>query len=118
MYSIDYRKRAVEYKREGHTFKQLWEAFKIPAETYYRWEKEYDKGFAKPNTPRTRSRKIDKEALIRAVEERPDAYLRELAEPFGCTPTAVHLMLESMGITLKKRRLPTRKSPKNNEQLS
>ena len=28
-YSIDYRKRAVEYKDSGHTFKELKEAFKI-----------------------------------------------------------------------------------------
>jgi len=110
MYSIDYRKRAVEYKREGHTFKELWETFKIPAETYYRWAKEYDNGFKKPNTPQTRSRKIDREALKQAIEEKPDAYLRELAEPFGCTPTAVHLMLESMGITLKKRHSLTQKN--------
>ena len=116
MYSIDYRKRAVEYKREGHTFKQLWEAFRIPSETYYRWSKEYEDGFTKPTTPRTRTRKIDREALRQAVEEKPDAYLRELAKPFGCTPTAIHQMLETMGITLKKRRSPMRKNAKNNEQ--
>ena len=112
MYSIDYRKRAVEYKREGHSFKQLWEVFKISAQTYYRWSEEYDNGFKQAETQRTRTRKIDREALLRALEEKPDAYLRELAEPFGCSATAVHLMLESMGITLKKRRLPTRKNPR------
>jgi len=31
-YSIDYIKRAVAYKQEGHTFKQLREAFGIPIE--------------------------------------------------------------------------------------
>ena len=30
---MDYRKRAVEYKDEGHTFKQLRQAFGIPCET-------------------------------------------------------------------------------------
>ena len=115
MYSKDYKKRAVEYKREGHTFKQLWEAFRIPSETYYRWSKEYDKGFPKP-AQQIRTGKIDREALKRAIEEKPDAYLRELAEPFGCTPTAIHLMLENMGITLKKRPLPTRKNAKNSEK--
>jgi len=115
MYSIDYRKRAVEYKREGHTFKQLWEAFRIRSETYYRWSREYDKGFPK-SPPQTRTGKIDKEALKQAVEERPDAYLRELAKPFGCTPIAVHQMLKTMGITLKKRRSPMRKNVRNNEK--
>jgi transposase-like protein len=37
-YSIDYKKRAVAYKQEGHTFKQLREAFDIPPETYYIWK--------------------------------------------------------------------------------
>ena len=30
---MDYRKRAVEYKNEGHPFKQLPEAFGFPCET-------------------------------------------------------------------------------------
>jgi transposase-like protein len=37
MYSKDYRQRAVAYKDEGHTFKELKEAFDIPPETYYQW---------------------------------------------------------------------------------
>lgn len=114
MYSIDYRKRAVEYKREGHTFKELREAFRIPAETYYRWANEYDNGFKKPDAPRTRSRKIDRELLKQAIEEKPDSYLRELAELFDCSPTAIYYMLEKMDITLKKRPLPTPKNPKKN----
>jgi hypothetical protein len=32
-YSMDYKERAVAYKQEGHTFKQLREAFGIPSET-------------------------------------------------------------------------------------
>ena len=38
-YSMDYRKRAVEYKDAGHTFKELEEAFKIPPITYYDLER-------------------------------------------------------------------------------
>ena len=102
MYSIDYRRRAVEYKNEGHSFGELYEAFKIHPPTYYRWKREYQNGFAKPQAPRERKRKIDKEELRRAVEEKPDSYLRELAEPFGCSQAAVHYALEKMGITLKK----------------
>jgi hypothetical protein len=35
MYSIDYKQRAVAFNDEGHTFKELKEAFNIPPETYY-----------------------------------------------------------------------------------
>ena len=118
MYSIDYRKRAVEYKREGHTFKQLSEVFKITDDTYYRWAKEYDNGFPKPEAPRERSRKIDKEKLKQAIEEKPDAYLSELAVLFDCTPQAVFYALKKMKITLKKRRLRIQKNQKQNGQNS
>jgi transposase len=41
---MDYRKRAVAYKQEGHTFKQLREAFGIPSETYYQWKEKLGSG--------------------------------------------------------------------------
>jgi len=108
-YSADYKKLAVEYKREGHTFKELKAIFKIPSTTYYRWEEEYENGFEKPKGPRRRTRKIDLEKLKRAVEEHPDFYLREFAELFGCTPTAIFYALKKINITLKKRHSPTPK---------
>ena len=102
-YSKDYRERAVAYKNEGHTFKQLREAFGIPPETYYDWQKKIDSGFNfGVKAKGERSRKIDREKLRQAVEAKPDAYLQELAEPFGCTPQAVFYMLGKMKITLKK----------------
>ena len=35
MYSIDYIRREVAYKNEGHTLRELKDTFNIPAETYY-----------------------------------------------------------------------------------
>jgi len=32
---MDFIKRVVSYKQEGHTLKQLQEAFDIPSQTYY-----------------------------------------------------------------------------------
>jgi transposase len=43
-YSIDFIKRAVAYKQEGHTFKQLQEAFGISSQTYYQWEEKLQNG--------------------------------------------------------------------------
>jgi putative transposase len=114
-YSKDYKKRAVEYKREGHTVSETREAFRMAESTLHQWEKEYDAGF--PEKPkRTCEKKINKEALRRAVEECPDSELSELAEPFGCTPQAIFYALKRMGITRKKRRLPIPKNQKRNEQ--
>src|SRR5215469_11539842 len=102
-YSKDYKQRAVAYKKEGHTFKQLREAFGIPPETYYEWNEKLESGYYDIKIKRERSRKIDREKLRMAVEENPDAYLHELAQPFDCTPQAVFYMLKKMKITVKKR---------------
>jgi len=59
-----------------------------------------------------------KEELKKAVEEKPDSYLRELAEPFNCTPQAVDKALKAMKITLKKRHSPTPKNPKSSGRNS
>jgi transposase len=101
-YSLDFKKRAVAYKDEGHTFKQLREAFNIPSETYYDWKEKLENGYYTTKIKRERSGKIDKEQLKKAVAEKPDAYLYELAQPFGCTPQAVFLMLRKLKITVKK----------------
>ena len=101
-YSIDFKKRAVAYKQEGHTFKQLREAFGIPSETYYDWKEKLGNGYYQAKTKQVRRRKIDKEALKQAVAEKPDTYLRELAEPFNCTATAVFYALENLNMTRKK----------------
>ena len=116
-YSIDFIKRAVAYKQEGHTLKQLQEAFGIPAETYYDWKVKLENGFnfgikAKGE----RRRKIDKAALEQAVKENPDAFLWELAEQFNCTPVAVFYALEKLDITRKKSVLPILKNPKKSGQ--
>lgn len=107
-YSLDYREAAVEYKKNGHTFKELKEAFKITPQTYYNWlALKEEKGSFETRKVETRKRKIDFKKLKQAVEEKPDAYLKELAEPFNCTPQAVHYALERYKITYKKRRFCT-----------
>jgi transposase len=113
-YSIDYIKRAVAYKQEGHTFNQLREAFGIPSETYYDWKEKLEKGYYEMEIKRERRRKIDKEILKQAVAEKPDAFLKEYAEQFNCTPTAVFYALENLNITRKKRTLPITKNQKRN----
>jgi transposase len=114
-YSMDFIKTAVAYKQNGHTFKELRETFGIPSQTYYQWEKNLANGYYEVKKEKQeRKRKIDKEQLRQAVANKPDAYLYELAELFGCTPQAIFYMLEKMNITLKKRPLPIMKSQKQN----
>ena len=88
---------------EGHTYKELYEAFKVYPSAIAEWRRLLaETGSLQPKYRETHSRKIDREKLKRAVEERPDAYLSELAEPFGCTGQAVFYALKKMKVTVKK----------------
>ena len=98
-YSIDFKKRAVAYKQEGHTFKQLRMAFGIPSETYYDWKEKLENGNYEIKIKRERKRKIDKEKLRQAVAENPDVLLKELARQFNCTATAIFYALEKLDMT-------------------
>jgi hypothetical protein len=114
MYSIDYIKRSVEYRQEGHTFAQLREAFDIPSATFYDWEEKLDSGYYNVKIIRERRRKTDKDELKRKKKKKPDIYLWELAEIFNCTESAVFYALKKMKITRKKRPLPILKSQRRN----
>ena len=106
--------RAVAYKDEGHTFKELKEIFKIPAQTYYQWKEKLQNGYYEKNVIRERNRKIDKDELKQEVEKKPDSYLRELASKFNCTESAVFYALKKLKITRKKSVLPTWKNLNRN----
>jgi transposase len=114
-YSEDFRKAAVEYKDKGHTFEELKEAYGITNKTYDDWKKLYKEtgSYAKRKVVR-KPKKIDLDRLRKAVEEKPDAYLYELAELFKCSEQAVFYALKKIKITYKKRHSPILKNPKNN----
>jgi transposase len=102
-YSIDFRKRAIAFVDEGHTGKQLYEAFKIYPSQVSRWRKLHEEtGSLEPKYRKTRKRKIDLQKLQQAIERKPDAYLSELAKQFDCTESAIHYALKRLKITLKK----------------
>jgi predicted DNA-binding protein YlxM (UPF0122 family) len=110
-YSVDFKKCAVRFFQNDHTFEEAHEVFGMSKSTLYAWIKEAEAGF--PEKPkRTFEKKIKKAALIQALEEKPDSELSELAEPFNCSKQAVFYALKRLGITRKKRPLPTPKSRK------
>ncbi|MDR0555516.1 MAG: transposase [Holosporaceae bacterium] len=46
--------------------------------------------------------KINDEALLKYVKSNPDAFLKEIAEHFGCSKSGAHKALKRNGITYKK----------------
>ena len=112
-YSVDYRKRAVEYYREGHTEKQVQDAFKIYPSTLRDWEARYDDGDLTPKYPKTRkSRKLPLTELKSYVDEHSDDFQREIGEHFGCSQPAVSKALAKLDYTCKKKEHSMRSVPK------
>jgi transposase len=112
-YSEDYRRRTVEYRREGHTLEEVYAAFKIYPGTIRDWEARMDGGSLKPSYSETRSpRKLPPDALIQYIEEHPDAFLSEIGDYFQCSAEAVRKALKKHKITRKKKRRITKNAPK------
>ena len=110
-YSVDFRKRAIEYMSEGHTGKELYAAFKIYPSEVNKWRVLLERtGSLEPQYPRTRKGKIDIKRLEQELERKPDLTLPELARIFGCTKQSVAVALKKAGITRKKRHSDTRKN--------
>jgi len=102
-YSVDFRKKAVEYMDKGHTTEELYEAFGIYPSRITAWRKlQKETGSLEPQCRETRQRKIDLKELEKALERKPDATLSELGKLFDCTEPAIFYALQRLGITVKK----------------
>ena len=88
---------------EGHTGKELYEAFKIYPSTLNGWRKLLrETGSLEPKYPETREGKIDLQKLEQELKRKPDLTLSELALIFNCKKQSVHTALKKLKITYKK----------------
>jgi transposase len=102
-HSVDYRKRTLEYYREGHTQAEILEVFKVHPATLRDWRAREAAGTLKASYPKTRKpRKIPLDELQKYVDEHPEAFLKEIGEHFGCSGEAVRKALKKLKITVKK----------------
>ncbi len=102
-YSIDYRKRVIEYRQEGHTREKTHQVFRVSLIAIREWEKKWRE--TRDLTPKVANRpykKINPEKLKAYIAEHPDAYLQEIADEFGCVESAVHKALKRLNIMRKK----------------
>ena len=103
-YDPKFRKRAVEYRKEGHTIEETAQTFKIGITTLKNWIKRYEENGNLENKPLVRKhKKIDPVKLEAYVESHPDAYQSEMAKEFECSESAIRKALKKLGITRKKR---------------
>ena len=102
-YEERYRRRVMEYLKEGHSYRQAQEVFKVGIATMVEWKKRLVETGSLARKPLNRRfKKIDPEKLEAYVNEHPDAYLREMAEVFHCSVNSVNKALKKLQITRKK----------------
>jgi len=115
--SYDLRKKALEYLEKGNSQANTSMIFGVTVRTLYNWQKRKKAGLLQPSSHRKRNPyKIDPECLKDYIKEHPDAYLREIAESFGTSITAIFKACKRQKITVKKRRSFTKKGMKNGER--
>ena len=108
-YDIKFKNRAIEYRNEGHTYKETCKVFKISEMTLTRWIKKEKEGkLGEVKVQVRKPKKICPNKLIKYIDAHPDAYLVEIAEEFNCSDVAISKALKKLNITRKKRPLRTK----------
>jgi len=116
-YSHDLRIKALDYIEKGGSKEDASRIFGITLRTLFNWIKRKKQGCLAPNQKRRRKpHKIDGEKLKAYIQEHPDSYLREIAQFFGTTITAVFYACKRLKITLKKRHLSTKREMRRKEK--
>jgi len=118
-YSYDLRKKALDYIEKGGSKVEASQIFGVTVQTLINWVKRKNVGKLMPNPSREKKpQKLNAEKLKTYIEKHPDSYLREIAEEFGVTITAVFYACKRLKITLKKRRPSIEKGMKRKEGCS
>ena len=97
-YSIDYRRRVVEFVEQGGRKSEAVRIFKVSRATIYNWLGRAD---LNPKARGPCDRKLKKEELAIHVEKHPDALLRERAVHFGVATSTVCMAMKKLNIRKK-----------------
>jgi transposase len=117
LYPEEFRKKVLEYIDGFYTQREVAKMFKISEKTVWNWVNKREKtGSLKPKAVERKARKLESEALIKYIKEHPEAYLKEIAEHFGCVVSAVYQKLKKLGITRKKKLFYIKKEMKRREE--
>jgi len=102
-YDVKYRRRAVEYWADGHSKRVTAKVFNVSPTTLQSWKNQLkETGKLEPKPHGERRRKIDPDRLKDYLKKHPDAFLKEMAEEFGCSDVAILKALKRLKISRKK----------------
>lgn len=118
-YGLDMRERAMELVDEGRSYCETGEMLGVSWWTVSNWHKRHKDGRLAAEYPTQRgSYTINDDALVKHLEEHPDAYAKELAEVAGGTAQGIRDACKRLGITRKKRHHNTGSVMKKSGQLT
>ena len=111
-YSLDLRKKALEYLKKGNSKKITALIFGVTTLSLTNWMKREYEGILPAKKRKKGSYKLDEYALKEYIQKNSDAYLHEISEYFKTTAQAIFYACKRLKITLKKRRSSTKKEMK------
>ncbi len=115
-YSVDLRRRVLEYIEETADKTKASQLFKVGIATIYRWiARKKQIGNLAPSSKKAYKKKIDDQKLIAYVEKNPDHFLSEIATHFNITLQAIFYALRRLRITRKRKLRFTRKETRKSE---
>ena len=101
-YSLDLRQKVVDYIENGGRVTKAAQVFGIGRASIYRWLERKELAATKV---KYRQRSLDIRELSKDIQENPEATLKQRAEKFGVSTTAIFKALKKMKITRKKKEL-------------
>ena len=102
-YDVKFRKRTIEYHKEGNSIEKTAKTFGISASTLKEWLKQQRTTGGLERKYRTYKTAINEEELLLYLQANPGAYQYEIGEHFGCDQSVVCRTMKRLNITRKKR---------------
>lgn len=116
-YSIDLRKRVVQFIENGGSILEAVRIFGVTRQTIYNWfKKKKTTGSLQDKVPERPWRKLEPQALIAFIENNPDLTLAEYAKHFGTIPSTMCEAFKRLRISRKKRPYATKRGMKKRER--
>lgn len=112
-YSVDLRKKVIEYVQKGGRVVNASRLFGVGRRTIHQWLLQLaTTGHLEKKTYARTQFKIDRDTLKTNIDNHPDAYLKEHAETFNVSVSGIWRALQAMKITRKKKSKLTKKEMK------
>jgi transposase len=115
-YSIDLRKKVIEFLEIGNTQREASKVFNISKTTVNTWcLRNKNEGHYLPRKRLGAKPSIEHESFVNYVNNHPDSRLEDIARNFGISASGARYWLKKVGFSYKKKTFPTWKQMKKGE---